>query len=695
MKKSAILTILLAFSFFVLAAGASATTWNVPGDGSGTCTTGNPSCNAIQDAISAATAGDTINVAAGTYYENVVINKPLSLIGALRTTTTIDGSNVGNAVTITASNVTLSGFTITGGQANDGNIWDPYGGVVIDGNGGSSALTNIVINDNIIDSNAGNGIYVSAAGHGGLEDNIKITNCTISNNGGLASFFGGISVTYGWFDGGGTCDLGPDEEYDEWRRPKNVLIEGNELSNNASTGYVYGIYINGGQDNTIRSNDIHGFAAKGLLVAASMPCTAIPAEYTTVENNEIYDNAQNGIKLVSWNHHNTFTGNKIFGNGYLYTGAKEARKYGFNFKDGDHNTIQNNEIYDNCLGGLYLWGYGDPSYTWYSTTDNTITCNTISDHTAGHGIYIPDKSRPSYPSGYPNSGFQNSQINWNNITNNDYGLENVDDTQIVDAECNWWGDMSGPYHPTTNPAGTGDAVSAYVDYDPWLMTMMTYTGDTLFPASESVVLEATLTKSGVSPPESNVDFYVDDLLEDTVTTVNGVATLDIGVQPVGVYAVRAVAGCLEAEALVAVYDPTAGFVTGGGWIESPEGAYHPAPSLTGKASFGFVSKYKKGAQTPSGNTEFVFKAADLNFHSSSYEWLLVTGSDYARFKGAGTINGMGDYKFMLWAGDGDPDTFHIRIWWEDDADSVEHVVYDNAFDQAIGGGSIVVHTPKK
>jgi len=115
---------------------------------------------------------------------------------------------------------------------------------------------------------------------------------------------------------------------------------------------------------------------------------------------------------------------------------------------------------------------------------------------------------------------------------------------------------------------------------------------------------------------------------------------------------------------------------------------------TGKASFGFVSKYKKGANVPEGNTEFRFQAADLNFHSSSYDWLVVTGSDYAKFKGTGTINGSGDYKFQLWAGDHDPDTFRIKIWEEDELDN-ETVIYDNGMDQAIGGGSIVVHTSKK
>ncbi|MGW8320976.1 MAG: PKD domain-containing protein, partial [Thermodesulfobacteriota bacterium] len=141
---------------------------------------------------------------------------------------------------------------------------------------------------------------------------------------------------------------------------------------------------------------------------------------------------------------------------------------------------------------------------------------------------------------------------------------------------------------------------------------------------------------------------------------------------------------------VVVYDPSAGFVTGGGWFNSPTDAYSADPSLRGKATFGFVSRYMKGATVPTGNTEFQFKAGNLNFHSTSYDWLVVTGSDYARFKGSGTINGVGDYMFMIWAGDGVPDTVRIKIWTEDEFGE-ETVVYDNGFKQAIGGGSIVVH----
>lgn len=146
------------------------------------------------------------------------------------------------------------------------------------------------------------------------------------------------------------------------------------------------------------------------------------------------------------------------------------------------------------------------------------------------------------------------------------------------------------------------------------------------------------------------------------------------------------------ESLVVAYDPDAGFVTGGGWIYSAAGAYMADDSLEGKANFGFVSKYQKGKTVPSGNTEFRFQAAGLNFHSDAYEWLVVNqGGTNAQFKGSGTINGEGAYRFMLWAGDGSADTFRIRIWEEDEF-GYETDIYDNGFDQELGGGSIVIHT---
>jgi len=105
--------------------------------------------------------------------------------------------------------------------------------------------------------------------------------------------------------------------------------------------------------------------------------------------------------------------------------------------------------------------------------------------------------------------------------------------------------------------------------------------------------------------------------------------------------------------LAVVYDPSAGFVTGGGWIDSQPGAYMPDPALAGQATFGFVSKYKKGQNVPTGNTEFQFDVAGFSFDSDTYEWLVVNqGGKNAQFKGSGTVNGGPDqngnaYKFMI------------------------------------------------
>jgi PKD repeat protein len=149
-----------------------------------------------------------------------------------------------------------------------------------------------------------------------------------------------------------------------------------------------------------------------------------------------------------------------------------------------------------------------------------------------------------------------------------------------------------------------------------------------------------------------------------------------------------------------IYDPNGGFITGGGWVNLPAGAYLADSTLKGKANFGFVSKYDKGKAVPTGNTEFQFKIGDLNFKSTAYEWLVISGAK-AQYKGSGTINGAGDYGFIVTAIDGEkkspvqPDTFMIKIWDK----ATNALIFDsllNASDDAdptttLGGGSIVIH----
>jgi hypothetical protein len=152
-------------------------------------------------------------------------------------------------------------------------------------------------------------------------------------------------------------------------------------------------------------------------------------------------------------------------------------------------------------------------------------------------------------------------------------------------------------------------------------------------------------------------------------------------------------------AYVVIYDPNGGFVTGGGWINSPAGAYTLDSSLVGKATFGFVSKYQHGASIPTGQTQFNFQVADLNFHSTSYDWLVISGAK-AQYQGSGTINGQGDFAFKLTATDGQAsggggtDKFRMKIWEK------QHniLIYDNQLGASDNSdpttaiqGSIVIH----
>jgi len=251
--------------------------------------------------------------------------------------------------------------------------------------------------------------------------------------------------------------------------------------------------------------------------------------------------------------------------------------------------------------------------------------------------------------------------------------------------------------------GVGTAsTSAVVNNLAPSLTISAPENGSLYPVNAAVNLSASLTDpSSLDTLTCSVNW--DDGTTEYGTLAAGACTASHVYTTAGVYTIEMTGtdddtGAATRSVMAVIYDPSAGFVTGGGWIDSPAGAYKADGNLAGKANFGFVSKYQKGTSVPTGNTAFQFDLAGMAFASQSYEWLIVNQNGLnAQFKGSGLINGATDpngnaYKFMLWAGDGSPDTFRIRIWWEDAAG--EHDVYDNGVDQPIGGGNIVVHTSK-
>lgn len=125
-------------------------------------TGGNPALDTITEGVAAATAGQTVCVLAGTYPEDVNINKDITLAGAGAANTFVIGQTSGEAgaMVITADGVTVQGFDI------------------VDTTGGISALrisgahSNILVNSNRLSSVSGQNAFLTDGG----QSNVMLSN---------------------------------------------------------------------------------------------------------------------------------------------------------------------------------------------------------------------------------------------------------------------------------------------------------------------------------------------------------------------------------------------------------------------------------------------------------------------------------------------------------------------------------------
>jgi hypothetical protein len=143
--KSKLLTSLL-FAAVFLALGSTAlatTTWyvnGVSGSDGNNCLSSTAACKTIGHAITLASSGDSIRVAAANYYESLSISISLVILGSGASTTVIDGGASSSVITISnGPHVTLSKLTIRNGKASSG------GGI---NNSGTLTLTNSTVSGN-------------------------------------------------------------------------------------------------------------------------------------------------------------------------------------------------------------------------------------------------------------------------------------------------------------------------------------------------------------------------------------------------------------------------------------------------------------------------------------------------------------------------------------------------------------------
>ncbi|MHC2994208.1 MAG: right-handed parallel beta-helix repeat-containing protein [Candidatus Atribacteria bacterium] len=142
--------------------------------------------NTVSEGLKAAVEGKSVVVSGGTYNEQLVINKGITLQGAGKENTFITGTGFnGNLITCEADNITISGFTIDGGNSTSVGIYlDGYSSININNSliknssdygisYGNSAPT---IEDNNIEINAYSGIEVGSGGSGIIRNNSITSN---------------------------------------------------------------------------------------------------------------------------------------------------------------------------------------------------------------------------------------------------------------------------------------------------------------------------------------------------------------------------------------------------------------------------------------------------------------------------------------------------------------------------------------
>jgi hypothetical protein len=178
-----------------------------------------PGADRIQGAVDASQAGDTINVAGGTYYENVQIDKSLSIKGIgsgdrPTTGTTVEGQHLGSVFVIGMNDpeieVAISGLTMQGGSGTMIELSPPYSYLT---GGGIVNYGNLTLNDCSISGNA-------ADIGGGISNwgKLDIENSSVEYNsaqwGGGIKNYGTVNLNSGSighnsaFDGGGIDNSG-------------------------------------------------------------------------------------------------------------------------------------------------------------------------------------------------------------------------------------------------------------------------------------------------------------------------------------------------------------------------------------------------------------------------------------------------------------------------------------------------------
>jgi parallel beta-helix repeat protein len=333
----------------------------------------------------------TIFVEAGTYYENVVVNKTVSLIGENRETTIIDGNKTGSVVAITVNNVSIIGFTVQNSGPRGSSGYGPFDcGIFV------SSSSEICITENVVTNNS-LGIYFDMCSNNTLRNN-NLTRNTIN------LLVGGDLITYGYLHM--LHDI--DETNIVNESPIYYWIGEHDKQIPYDAGCIY----------LVNSTNI---TVKDIEITNSLVCLVST-------NNSIVENVKvnfGGISL-GLSQDNIVTNNTLTNGAIALTWSP-------------NNAVSYNVVSDFSVG-MYLYS----SYWWAHPNNNFILGNTIAN--CAVGISIPTYADCNNNTIYHNNFINNTKdvdshdsINfWDNGFEGNYWS----DHNGIDSDCDGIGDTS-------------------------------------------------------------------------------------------------------------------------------------------------------------------------------------------------------------------------------------------------------------
>jgi parallel beta-helix repeat protein len=311
----------------------------------------------IQEAINNAFDGDVIIVKNGTYYENVVVNKTVSLFAEDSSTTIIDGNGTGHVIDVVRDNVNITGFTVRRG----GSIFSPDydAGISLNNTRGCTISNNNITDNTCFGIHLLNSDQNTITGNNITHNGMYAVDLTTSNNNIISS---------------NTATFNTNIAMGMHTTSHDNIITGNTIANNS-----YGIDAANASNNTISDNYIANNSETGLWIQDN-------ANNNTLSGNTI-TGSQFGIKILN----SIYT--EIFNNTIVHNYGTDDWDAGIRLEYAAYTQIHDNGITDNWRGVLLYTSSPHVSVYGNNVTSNEYGIRVAmggSDYVNVSGNYVAD-----------------------------------------------------------------------------------------------------------------------------------------------------------------------------------------------------------------------------------------------------------------------------------------------------------------